>query len=147
VSSSIVLPDGELEAVELEAQSNRPGWYRGRFVATQVGTYVIRIDLPGGAGTPSALIQKELRVGRPDLEFRETRLNQEGLSVLASMSYGGRYYDVEDALQIADEIEDQTATLVVTGDSETLWDRWWTLAILLGLLGTEWALRKRYRLL
>lgn len=134
-------------AITLKAQPNRPGWYRGRWVPTRGGAYSLKIDLPGGTNTESTVIRHEIRVGQSDLEFRTTSLDREPLRLLASQSAGGQYLDLAQAERLVDLIPGKQVSMVLTGEPVSLWDRWWTLMLLVGLLGTEWFLRKRACLL
>jgi hypothetical protein len=145
VEASIEVENTQAGSLTLEAQPGRPGWYRGQFVPRQTGTHVVRIDLPG-AGSAVNTVRAELHVGQADREFRHTRLNRESLKALASHSAGGRYLDIHQSRELASLIPSKTSSLVLTGQPEPLWDRWWTLAVLAALLGTEWAVRKRARL-
>ena len=131
----------------LKPQENRPGWYRGQFAPSELGTHTVQIDLPGGAGTPPATIRAEVRVGRPELEFQRAELDRESLQLLASQSAGGKYLDVDELDQMPSLIPSKTTSLILTGQPTLLWDRWWTLAALVILLGTEWLVRKRSHLL
>lgn len=140
--------DGQpVDPVPLASQSGRPGWYRGRFVPKQVGTFTVEIHLPGGDGVPPATIRSEVRVGQPDLEFRQIELDRIALEVLAAQSAGGRYLEINEVDRLPELIPDQTTTLTLSGQPTSLWDGWWTWGLLVGLLGVEWALRKRARLL
>jgi hypothetical protein len=147
VEATLSLDGRSLRTLTLAAQPNRPGWYRGQFVPTEVGTHVVRVELPGGSGLPPASIRNEVRVGQPDLEFRNTTLDRESLEVLARQSAGGRYLAIDEADQLVSLIPSKTVSLVLTGQPASVWDRWWTLAALMVLLGVEWAVRKAVRLL
>jgi hypothetical protein len=133
--------------ITLVAQPNRTGWYRGQFVPTEVGTHVLQIDLPAGNGAGPASIRGEFRIGQPDLEFRNTTLDHQSLEVLAQQSAGGRLLYIDETDQLPSLIPSRTVSLVLTGQPTALWDRWWTLAALVVLLGVEWAVRRAVRLL
>ncbi len=142
--------EGAPEArIILQAQPNRPGWYRGQWVPTRVGSYTIRVDLPAAAeGTSGDVtIRGELRVGRPDLEFRNTSLDRDALRQLAERSAGGRYLNIDEADDLPGLIPSKVSTLVLTGQPTPLWDRWWTLLVLVLLLTAEWMIRKRVHML
>jgi len=147
IQASVYIADQALDPMTLESQPGRPGWYRGQFVPTRTGIHVFRIDLPGGENVPAATIRSELHVGRADLEYRQTRLDRGSLQLLASSSAGGQYLEIDQTDQLVSLIPTRTTSLVLSGQPTPLWNRWWTLGLLVGLLGTEWALRKRARLL
>ncbi len=147
VAATIQREGDPASTVTLKTQPNRPGWYRGRWVPTQGGTYSLKIDLPGGTNTEPAVIRHEIRVGQSDLEFRTTSLDRETLRLLASQSAGGQYLDLALAERLVDLIPGKQVSMVLTGEPVSLWDRWWTFTLLVGLLGTEWFLRKRACLL
>lgn len=147
LEASVSAPVGGKRPVSLAPQPNRPGWYRGQFVASEMGPHTVQIDLPGGSGTPPATIRREVRVGRAELEFQRPELDRESLQLLADQSAGGRYLEVDQLDQLPSLIPSRTTSLILTGQPTPLWDRWWTLAALVVLLGTEWLVRKRSHLL
>jgi len=135
----------EAITVALATQSGRPGWYRGHFQAGPPGRYEIRLDLPPPAVGPA--LRGELRVVRPDLEFREVSLDKASLRLLASQSAGGQYLEVDEIDRLGELIPSRRTSTVVPGSIVPLWDRWWVLVLIVGLLGGEWTLRKRLHLL
>ncbi len=147
VDASLRVEGGLADAFALKAQANRPGWYRGQFIARRTGRHSIQIDLPGGNGTEPATLRSEVEVGQPDLEFRQPQLDRAALETLATQSAGGEYLNVDEADRLCSLIPSRRSTLVLTGQPIHLWDRGWTLGLLVGLLGLEWLLRKRARLL
>jgi hypothetical protein len=147
VEAAVRMEDRLIETIELDAQTERPGWYRGRWVPTGTGLHEIQIDLPGSEGVAPARIQSAVQVHPPDLEFRQTRLDRGSLQTLAAESAGGEYLDIDEVGRLTELIPSRRASLVLTGQVDHLWDRWWTLMILVALLGTEWALRKRLHML
>ncbi len=147
VELTVRMDEEVLSMISMQSQPNRPGWYRGQFVHTRTGTHTLQIDLPGEAGTEAAVIRGEVRVAQADLEFRQTELDRASLRRLAESSAGGLYLDIDQVGQLVTLIPDKTTRMIVTGQPFSLWDRWWTLAVLIALLGFEWGLRKRTGLL
>ncbi|GMU23653.1 MAG: hypothetical protein AMXMBFR13_37310 [Phycisphaerae bacterium] len=147
VEATVAAPGAAARRLVLKAQPNRPGWYRGQYVPTELGTHSVQIDLPGGSGSEPAAIRGEIRVGRAELEFLRPELDREALQLLATGSAGGKYLNVDEVDQLSGLIPSRTASLVLTGQPTLLWDRWWTLAAVVGLLGLEWLIRKRSHLL
>lgn len=143
-----ILREGEADAtVALGQQADRPGWYRGRWVPTRTGLYTLGVDLASEPGSPPAAIRRDVRVGQADLEFRQTTLDRDALRSLASQTDEGTYLDLDEAHRLAELIPGRTVSMVLDGERVRLWDRWWTLVLLVALLGLEWALRKRACLL
>lgn len=134
------------QTLVLKAQPDRPGWYRGELTPTQTGVHELRIDLPDESGA-STTIRGELRVGRSDLEFRRTALHRDSLENLAAGSAGGRFLYLDEIDRLPSLIPAKSVSMVITGRPTPLWDRWWTLFVLVMLLSTEWALRKAFNLL
>jgi hypothetical protein len=147
VELNVRAEDRPAEKVVLTAQPDRPGWYRGEVTPTTTGLHQLRIDLPAEGSAPATAIIGELRVGRPDLEFRRTPLDRQSLENLAANSAGGRYLHIDEIDQLPSLIPSRSVSMVVTGPPIPLWDRWWTLALLVALLSVEWAVRKAARLL
>jgi len=147
VELSVRAEGGPAEKVILKAQPDRPGWYRGEVTPTVIGLHQLRIDLAAEGSAPATTILGELRVGRPDLEFRRTPLDRQSLENLAANSAGGRYLHIDEIDRLASLIPSRSVSMVVTGPPIPLWDRWWTLALLVALLSVEWAVRKAARLL
>jgi len=84
-------------------------------------------------------------VGSTNLEYFETKMNK---SFLEQLSYrtGGKYFDVNDAHKVAEEMEKEvnfsSKELVHSKDVE-LWNWKYFAAIIILILGVEWFIRKR----
>lgn len=147
VQASITVEGTPAGQLTMQAQPNRPGWYRGQFVPTRLGTHTLRIDLPADREADRAAIRGELKVGRPDLEFRNASLDRDTLELLASRSAGGTYLHMDEINRLPELIPSKVTTLVLNGQPISVWDRWWTMLALVVLLATEWFVRKRVHLL
>jgi hypothetical protein len=147
VTAVITVEGAAAGQIAMKAQPNRPGWYRGQFIPTRLGTHTLRIDLPADRESDKASIRGELKVGRPDLEFRNASLDRDALELLASRSAGGSYLHVDEIDRLIEMIPSKVTTLVLTGQPTSLWDRWWVMLALVLLLGAEWFVRKRVHLL
>ena len=66
---------------------------------------------------------------------------------LARQSAGGAYFEISEALSLPARIPDRHETTTTKGSAEPLWDTGWMLALMVGLLCLEWALRKKWALL
>jgi len=136
VGVSITGPGGTAETIVLDADPNRPGWYRGGFDAKAPGLYGIAL------GDASKAVEVEL----PNLEFEEPSLDAAGLLAIAQGS-GGAVYSGDAIATIPEAIPDRTQSVVASEEPIALWDRTFTLAVLASLLIAEWIVRKWSRLL
>jgi hypothetical protein len=131
-------------SVPLLAVADQPGVFEGTFTPRQAGMHTLRIVLPDEkTGEP---IQTSFRVELPSAETSETWLNRPLLEELAERS-GGRYFDVTTIDQLASAVPDRIETAESRSEPEPLWDRPAMLVLLVGLLCSEWLLRKRFELL
>ncbi len=130
----------------LTARRDRPGWFEGRFVPDRVGTYRIRLVLPGGTSEPIE-VSRDVIVSRPNLEIIQPQMNKANLVTLAEQSLGGRYWEVDEARELPAAIPDLHEEIPIRSRPTTLWDNGKMLAVLIGLLCVEWAVRKWNRLL
>jgi hypothetical protein len=130
----------------LSARRDRPGWFEGRFVPDRVGTYRIRLTLPGGAGGPLE-VSRDVIVTRPNLEIVDPQMKKADLILLAEQSHGGRYWEIDEVRDLPAAIEDLHEEIPIRSRPTTLWDNGKVLALLVLLLCVEWAVRKWNRLL
>jgi von Willebrand factor type A domain len=135
----------EVERTTLLPAANPPGAYEATLVARQVGVHTLRVVLPGDNGEPES-IETPFAVELPGAETQQSWLNAPLLADLANLS-GGRYLGVHQLDQLATEIPDRTETVEFRGPPRPLWDVSGMFVALIGLLATEWFLRKRFQLL
>jgi len=133
------------ENVPLLPVANQPGAYEATLIAKKIGVHTLRIPLPAG-GAESGQIETPFTVELPSVETNQVWLNKPLLADLASLS-GGKYFDVNQLDQLAAAIPDKTETIEVRSQPRPLWDIGGMLVALVGLLCTEWLLRKRFKLL
>lgn len=138
---------GERQTFSLESQTDRPGWYEGRFIPRQTGVCRVRIRLAEAAGGDSVEASRDLRVARPNLEMRRPQADPAAMRLLAEQSAGGRYYAVDEARAMTDAIEDLHEEVPVRSRPQPLWDNGVLMGVIVGLLALEWAVRKWNQLL
>lgn len=139
--------DNERSELVLAPQRDRPGWYEGRFVPNRTGSHRLSLRVPTTAADEQEEVSREVLVARPNIEVLRPQMDRDELVTLAERSAGGRYFAVDEAAQLPALIADMHEEIPIRSRPQTLWDRWMTLALLLGLLTTEWFLRKWNRLL
>ena len=139
--------DNDRRELNLVATPQRPGWFEGRIVPDRAGRYRIGIFPPGSAGDGEGALERDVLVSRPNLEIMQPQLHKAKLQTLAEQSAGGRYWEVDQAGELVKAIPDLHEVVPIRSRPVTLWDNGKMLALLVGLLGVEWALRKWNRLL
>jgi hypothetical protein len=141
--------EGQRSELELSAKRDSPGWFEGRFVPDRVGSYRLRVALPSDEGSAgkSDEVTREIHVSRPNIEIHRPQMDRSALVRLASGSDGGRYFDINEVASLPALIPDVHEETTVKSRPNSLWDNGWVLALLVLLLGGEWALRKWFRML
>ncbi len=139
--------EGEKRDFILTPQSERAGWYEGRFVPTRNGAYRIEVQVPGRDSAELTTISREVRVSRPNIEVLNPQMARDDLQLLATQSGGGQYFEVDEIDEIPGLIPDRHEEVSVRSRPTSLWDNGWSLMLLIGLLSIEWFCRKWMHLL
>ena len=133
-------PAGQLVPGDLllKQDPRRPTEYVGEFRPTQAGRYTVEVTPPDGE-TPLAA---EVRVELPLLEASKLEQDAATLRRLVEET-GGAYLTPEEAAEaIPALLPTAGRSVLIDRELRDLWDRWWVLATLVGLLGVEWLIRK-----
>lgn len=123
--------------VTLRGLPDQPGLYRGEFVAVAPGRYRFWVE-----HDPAAAI--DVTVVEPRFEFGETAMNEPLLREIARIS-GGAFFGEEDLPKVPQTIRQQTERVRSPLEVE-LWSSPLYFLLLLGVVSTEWILRKRWYL-
>ncbi|MEE2887916.1 MAG: vWA domain-containing protein [Planctomycetota bacterium] len=138
--------DAEPERRVLRAVPGELGNYQGTFTLDRpasVSVLVFDNDNPGD----KVLAREDVLVKIPDREMNHSSQDQATLETTAQASKGGRYVFLGNARDLAVDFRDRRAPdTEIRREVKTLWDKWWVLLVVLGLLAMEWLLRKRARL-
>lgn len=127
-------------AEAIDGTADNAGTYNAQFDALQKGTY--RIRAIGKAGNTTYGEENIDIYVQPQLAELETpQLNENLLKQLAAQT-GGAYFAIADAESLPDNIEGVQNPVFVDAERE-LWAHPLILITIVGLLGTEWFLRKR----
>ena len=141
--AKVVLPDDTERRVQLVRsdqgmtgsfrETRAPGDYTVRVTATQDGQAL---------GTAKA----RFLVFEQNLELDNAVADATVLESLATMT-GGQSLAAEELPKLLAHLTERTEDLKVRSETKkTLWDTWTLLLLVVGLLGTEWFLRKRWGL-
>jgi hypothetical protein len=145
VDASIQIGSDTTETVPLLAVDNQPGVFEASFIARRTGLARVRLAI-AASEAEGGVIATEFNVDLPSVETNQVWLNKPLLMDLASLS-GGKYFDVDQLDQLAAAVPDKSEIVEVRSKPDPLWDVRGMLLALVGLLGCEWLLRKRFKLL
>ncbi len=138
---------GDRQKFTLTKSANRPGWYDGSFSPVRTGNYELSLTLSGSAGSDTVSISHQIQVVRPNIEVLDPQLNRDAIMALLERAPEGGYYEIDALDELADAIPDRHEVTTVKSRPLPLWDRWWSLVWLIGLLSVEWFVRKWVKLL
>jgi hypothetical protein len=137
---------GQTSQLTLTAVGN--GRFEGALDPMPEGEYTYAARALSG-GKELAEERGSFSVGGLNAEFQETRMNKAFLQQIAART-GGMYYDPADLGRLAADIPAllgfQSRDISLAQSSE-LWNRQWTLVVLVALFSLEWYLRKRHGML
>jgi hypothetical protein len=145
-------PDGTVVRVPLVAERDRAGVLQGTFVAARDGSWRIDVDLPGASGEK---VSRRIQARLPDRELERPRLDRGVLEQLATLSGGKAHVLNEqpwtpvDSQSLAASIKDRSRREYETGSPDGAFKRRLNgilLALGVGLLCTEWILRRLVKL-
>lgn len=135
--------EGPVLPITLEQYpANGPGAYRGNLIAGQLGTHEFWLG-----SEVERLAFKTVTVEVPPLEYRNPRMNREGLVQLATLSEG-KYYELHQFDEVVEYLKSAARPREIPVDEtqNDLWDESWVLLLFTGLISTEWILRKVLKL-
>ncbi len=141
--AEVVLPSGEKVPVDLMRNGDE---VTGSFRQTEkAGDYAIQITASQG-DQPLGSAKARFLVFEEDLELDNAAADATVLDSLAAMT-GGKALAPEELPGLIEQMMQHTKDLEVTTEAKrSLWDTWPFFFLLIGLLGTEWYLRKRWGL-
>ncbi|MDJ0976390.1 MAG: hypothetical protein QNJ98_18160 [Planctomycetota bacterium] len=135
-------------------QEGQPGHYRFFLPLKSEGAYRVWIEHKSAAVTArggreraekriAVTFRARERIEKiPDLETLE-RIAKEtnpGTHDLGAL----RLYELEDHVG---QMQDRRRERILEREDRSQWDKWWVLLLIVGLLGLEWALRKRWQMI
>jgi len=142
VTATVSLDGGYEQALPVR-RSDAPGHFTAMLAPARPGLYRIHAEAVRGARSMGAS-DRTIYVGGNTREFADPRLNEGFLRRVARDS-GGRYVRASDASRVLSWLDD-SARRTADPEQRDVWDRSWTLAIVIVLLCAEWTLRRRWGL-
>ncbi|HVY61081.1 MAG TPA: VWA domain-containing protein [Planctomycetota bacterium] len=143
-------PDGGApERIELARPPQLQGRYEGSRLATKVGTYKLWIASGPNPEHPDAgeeLATRVFQVQVPVLEKSDPKMDEELLKKMAQ-STGGQHFRLGEIDRLPKAVGTIREVSEVRVSEREMWDRWWVLCGLVGVLAMEWLLRKAWKML
>jgi hypothetical protein len=137
-------PGIEKETLQLAKLEGSRATFEAVLTRTPEGEYRFRLSAPS-VSDPKP--QAETRVLSPPGEMDQLRMNLLGMKRAAEETHG-RFYTPADADRLLDELPAGSRVAINTPQPpRLLWNHFTMFFLALGLLGTEWVLRKRKHLL
>jgi hypothetical protein len=128
------------ERVSLQPDRTSPGLYEGYFTAPVPGRY----RLEANEDDQEVSNTTEFQVSVVNEELNDTNMRLDGLQRIAQLT-GGKSLSISDLPQLSSLVN--TEPVITTVRSERpLWDNGLIAALLVGLLGMEWLLRRKHDL-
>ena len=141
VSAHILGPGGTSALIEMASVPNTPGTFEADWTADKPGSYVAEVTATEGA---QALGSDVLTVRREDgiAENFHTEQHRELLEKLSSET-GGKYWPQSELNRLPQEISYSEAGISVR-DTKDLWNMPVVFLLLLGLMASDWLLRRKW---
>jgi hypothetical protein len=141
VRMRVKLPGGAARDLSPTLVDAASGLYRTFLHLDQAGVYRLTAEARRGT-TVLGSSDRWVLVGGADLEMADPRLNEDVLKRLAAAS-GGRYLREADLTGLPELLKASTVDLPPP-DQQDLWNTFWMFWVVIGLLSTEWVLRRRW---
>jgi hypothetical protein len=146
VEATLEQPGRPPEVISLLTIGDGAGRYEAAITAQANGINGVRVRLPDAITNKKDELTTTFLVELPILEASQTWLNRSLLKQLAAES-SGRYFEVNELDQLAAAVPNRVEKIEERSPPRPLWDTPSMLLLLVGLLSTEWLLRKRFSLL
>jgi hypothetical protein len=134
----------EKETLRLTKLEGSRATYEALLTRTPEGEYRFRLSAPL---VSEPVPQADCHVLSPPGEMDQLRMNRDDMKSAADATHG-RFYTLAEADRLVDDLPAAARiTLNTPQPPRLLWNHFTIFALVLGLLGTEWILRKRKHLL
>jgi len=138
--TEVKAPSGRIDSLQLNWNVEKDGAYSASFQPSEEGIYEITSEAFQGdrsLGTAKSYV----RIAQSAEEFHNAAMNPTLLKNLSSIT-GGRFYAADDWQNLPEDIAyiDKGASRI---EDKDLWDMPFFFLLLVGVVSTEWILRKR----
>jgi hypothetical protein len=144
VSLRVREPGGATRTVAAVLDPREAGTYRAAFLPVTAGVHTLEAEAQR-AGRQVGRAEVSVLAGGADPELVDPRRNDAVLARLGDAS-GGALLTPAEIDDLASRIKEAVATPTARTVQRDLWHNAWTFLVMVSLLGTEWALRRRWGL-
>jgi hypothetical protein len=143
VTANLKGPGGSMQRVTLSAVPGTAGHYSGAVEPRAAGSYDVVVEARLGETNLTAE-KLVVEVGRPNLEFERLDLDEKTLAGIAAAA-GGRYVHLSAADHLIEQLDRSQRKKTTFVEQRLYWPPgFW--ALFVGVLTTEWVLRRKYQL-
>ena len=143
LEATFSIGSSEVDSKSFERSADRPGTYRLGYSPDHSGLYTVTVTAERD-GTALGKTQLTIQVGHASREFDRVNIDEAGLQRIAEAT-GGRFVHVSRVDRLFDRlVREQRQRRVLMEQPLAIPPLFWALCI--GLVTTEWFLRKKYRL-
>jgi uncharacterized membrane protein len=143
VTARVTEPGGRTTEMPLAFAVDRDGEYRASFTVANDGLFDIAVEATRGKDPPQRA-RAFVRAAPDDREYFDAAMRPTFLARIAEDT-GGRFYTPSTVSTLAEDITYLGRGVTVVQEKD-LWDMPALLLLLVGLVGGEWALRRRWGL-
>jgi uncharacterized membrane protein len=143
VDATLTPPGGEPKPVALRPSAGTAGRFVGTFTPPEAGLYRVHAGARRSQ-EPLGEADRWFYVGGADREFADPRLNEGFLRRIARET-GGQYLRAAEAGKVVSLLQ-QAVPQNLEPERRDLWHEPWAFAVMIGLLSSEWVLRRRWGL-
>jgi hypothetical protein len=127
------------QRLNLHRNATNRGVFEGSFNETMDGRYHARVAAPTFEGTAPST---DFLVVAPPGELERVQMDADSLKQAAEETRG-RFYRINEVERLFRDLPPGRQVPIETLPPEILWNKWWLLSAFLGLIVSEWILRKR----
>jgi uncharacterized membrane protein len=143
IDATLSVPGGQSRPLPFRRESGTSGRQTAALQPTEPGLYRLQAEARRGANAIGS-VDRWFYVGSRDREFADPRLNEGVLRRIAQAS-GGGYVRADEASRVVSWLQ-SVVPAAAEPEQRDLWHQPWALGLLIGLLATEWILRRRWGL-
>jgi len=133
-------PRGEVSDAPMQWDITQDGVYRSSFLVGEEGMFDLLVDVTSAAGEQGSQQQAAIVV-TPSLREYANAAMDSGLLGRIATAAGGSHFDFGDAGELPESVE-FTPNAYSRNVQIDLWDEPWLLALLIGLLCSDWLTRR-----